>query len=128
MSASLPTPSQVRRLCTALRALHRAEQCLTRIRCNRALKDRVAMGFSLHERGYRDGFYGREPRESDPVYLDGYHAGLRDGDRTRPLARSAAGIAENASSATLGLVSDSSGVTGSDEASLTSDTPAETTQ
>lgn len=84
------------------------------------------MGFSLHERGFRDGFWGREPRESDPVYFDGYHAGLRDGDRTRPLARSTAGIAESASSATPGLVSDSSGVTGSGEASLTSDTPAET--
>jgi hypothetical protein len=83
---------------------------------------------SLHMMGFRDGFYGREPRESDPVYLDGYHAGLRDGDRTRPIARSAAGIAENASSASLGLVSDSSGVTGRGEASLTSDTPAETTQ
>ena len=83
------------------------------------------MGFSMHERGFRDGFYGREPRESDPVYLDGYHAGLRDGDRTRPLARSAAGIAENASSATLGLVLDPSCVTGQGEASLTSDTPEE---
>lgn len=43
------------------------------------------MGFSMHERGFRDGFWGREPREADPVYLDGYHAGLRDGDRTRPI-------------------------------------------
>ena len=41
------------------------------------------MGFSLHERGFRAGFYGREPAEADPTYLEGYHAGLRDGDRTR---------------------------------------------
>lgn len=79
---------------------------------------------ALHMMGFRDGFYGREPRESDPVYLDGYTAGLRDGDRTRPLARSAAGIAESASSATMGLVSDPAGLVGSDEASLTQPEPA----
>lgn len=79
---------------------------------------------ALHMMGFRDGFYGREPRESDPVYLDGYHAGLRDGDRTRPLARSAAGNAESASSASMGLVTDPAGLVGSGEAPLTHPEPA----
>jgi len=42
--------------------------------------------FSLHERGYRDAWHGREPRECDEVYLAGYEAGARDTDRTRRAA------------------------------------------
>lgn len=40
------------------------------------------MGHRVYDRGWRDGFYGREPREACPVYLDGWHAGLAKGDRT----------------------------------------------
>lgn len=83
------------------------------------------MGFSLHERGFRDGLHGREPREADPVYLDGYQAGLRDGDRTRPGAGSAArAFAANASAAPSGLAPDSPGVVGRGEAPLTPPDPA----
>lgn len=39
--------------------------------------------FSLFERGWRDAFWGREPAEADPSYLEGFAAGLTKGDRTR---------------------------------------------
>ena len=39
--------------------------------------------FTLHERGWRDAFHGRDPRECDETYLAGYEAGARDTDRTR---------------------------------------------
>lgn len=38
---------------------------------------------TAYERGWRDAFWGREPREACAVYLEGYQAGARDGDRTR---------------------------------------------
>ena len=40
------------------------------------------MSHRAYDRGWRDGFYGREPREACSVYLDGWHAGLAKGDRT----------------------------------------------
>lgn len=40
------------------------------------------MGHRVYDRGWRDGFYGREPREACSVYLDGWHAGIAKGDRT----------------------------------------------
>ena len=58
---------------------------------------------SLHARGWRDGFWGREPREADETYLEGYEAGYRAGDRTRLVA----GHVEPSPS-TCGHVSDSS--------------------
>lgn len=38
---------------------------------------------TAYERGFRDGFHGREPREASEAYLEGYQVGARDGDRTR---------------------------------------------
>lgn len=38
---------------------------------------------TAYERGWRDGFHGREPREACDVYLEGWAVGRRDGDRTR---------------------------------------------
>ena len=40
--------------------------------------------FSLRERGWRDGFWGREAQEVDEVYLEGLECGRRAGDRTAP--------------------------------------------
>jgi len=40
--------------------------------------------FSLRERGWRDGFWGREAQEVDEVYLEGWECGRRAGDRTAP--------------------------------------------
>ena len=52
---------------------------------------------SMHERGYRAGFYGREPSESDIAYLEGWHAGLRDGDRTAARRAAAASTLDDSS-------------------------------
>lgn len=38
--------------------------------------------FSLRERGWRDGSWGREAQECDEVYLEGWECGRRAGDRT----------------------------------------------
>lgn len=40
--------------------------------------------FLLRERGWRDGFWGREAQESDEVYLEGWECGRRAGDMTPP--------------------------------------------
>lgn len=40
--------------------------------------------FSLRERGWRDGFWGREPQDADEAYLEGWECGRRAGDRTPP--------------------------------------------
>ena len=42
--------------------------------------------FTLRERGYRDAWHGRDPRENDDEYMAGYEAGARDTDRTRRAA------------------------------------------
>ena len=39
---------------------------------------------SAYERGWRDGFWGREAREACEVYLEGWECGRRAGDRTAP--------------------------------------------
>jgi len=52
---------------------------------------------SMHERGYRAGFYGREPDEADDVYLEGWRAGLRDGDRTTAQRAAAGGTLDDTS-------------------------------
>ncbi len=56
---------------------------------------------SLYERGWKDGFWGRDPTESDEVYLDAWEHGLRDGDRTRgALAPATPAAAPNGDSGT----------------------------
>lgn len=41
------------------------------------------MTLVMHSRGWRDGWWGREPRSACEVYLDAWEAGLRDRDRHR---------------------------------------------
>lgn len=50
------------------------------------------MGHRVYDRGWRDGFYGREPREACSVYLDGWHAGIAKGDRTERLPLASTGL------------------------------------
>lgn len=42
------------------------------------------MAYLTRERGWRDGFWGREPREADEVYLEGWECARRASDRTAP--------------------------------------------
>ena len=41
---------------------------------------------SLYEKGWRDGFWGREPTSADSTYMEGWAVGVRRGDRTSPPA------------------------------------------
>lgn len=100
-----------------------------------------------HLQGHVDGMQGSPLPELHDALVEAYAEGRRIGTArsgrlppprvglfdnefcravlaSNPLARSAAGIAENASSAPLGLVADSPGVVGSDGASLTQPEPA----
>lgn len=45
------------------------------------------MAVMLRDRGWRDGFHGRDPQESCDAYMEGWHAGIRKGDRTNRAPR-----------------------------------------
>lgn len=67
------------------------------------------MAHAIHYRGYRDAFHGREAREADPTYLEGYAAGLRAGDRTRARLVARTPTARDASAVSLAPAADVEG-------------------